>query len=261
MLMSKLCHYDQQPKQRQGKADRSEGGADQVAIGRPRAVEFGAGGDQQAESDRQQQRSNDNLVCDLFRGTSTTDRILAVTTLAYLTVTFWMWQAVRHQATIADRVITNLERPWIIVELVTQRVVQSCSDAFRLVPPFVINVQLTSTNYGRSPAWLTGRAIDVRVMEVKLPDLPPKLAERELGHIAVPNADRPHMTDVLGFEIDPVRFESFKSGAKPLVIFGHVRYLDVFEEPHCTPFCWVCRRLDTGGVKILPGPATWTRRT
>lgn len=102
MFISSVCHQRQQPTGGQWKSDQRQDASHDVPMARG-AIEPSTGLNDQPQATREERGAYADALCEVFDGTTATDRVIAITTLAYLLVTIWMLQAIRRQADLAHQ--------------------------------------------------------------------------------------------------------------------------------------------------------------
>lgn len=148
-------------------------------------------------------------------------------------------------ATLAAYATQSLERPWLIVEPgeVPNQVIEPSSSS-----PAVLEIPYIVSNLGRSPAWI----VDDLVAAVRVP-WPAVPEDKETPSLAVSNglraiplaprerraADRPAKV-----ELHDVPRRHVLDGKAAILLYGEIKYRDVFGDIRTHGFAWVYTRID-----------------
>jgi len=190
---------------------------------------------------------------------------MAGATVAYACIASRQLDAIKRQADIAERHITQLERPRIIVELHGPGRVVWDENPIR---------EFLLVNGGRSPARIIFERIILDEIRGAFPEDPP-LGEPEprVETIMRANGERGSFRQVI---MASLRWERLCKGESTLVFFGCVKYRDTFSKPTAEPyehrFCYLFEpQWPWDGIGEIPeeligrwragGPPNWTKNT
>lgn len=199
----------------------------------------------------------------------------AVVAAAVYSVVAWrQLAAIRRQAKIAESALTDLERPWVVVEMVAfnandellKGLVASDADAEtirRTRERFTMLAQFKYTNCGRSPAWITKRVVVLDTFRNPFPTVPNYDYGSDPPTMLGPGAD---LHDSRGGEFSSLVYGPMLTGEAVLTLYGKVEYRDAFGKTHESCWCLVYdvprkRAVDWWSGWDVGGPESWTRYT
>jgi hypothetical protein len=145
---------------------------------------------------------------------------------------------------IQARATQQKERAWLvaIMEDVPDSLTQPPSSAVTKLVTNIYRLACKIENKGNSPAWLTERAAQMKVVPAKddwlqeLPETPDYGEITKLGEFGVtmpPNAVLP-----LIFYLSPSDAAAVEVGSSALYVYGFVKYRDAFRKRRETRFCF-----------------------
>lgn len=140
------------------------------------------------------------------------------------------------EAISVQRAAANLERPWVMAKLSDINV----GDAVRKSES-VMSVEVSLTNYGRSPGWIVESACRFELMDAPLPADPPYGHVHEWDRLPIPPGQSVVLARIAR-ALTPemcTEFMHWWDDRRCLVVFGFVRYQDgLSNDIHATRFCW-----------------------
>src|SRR5205823_3912683 len=143
-------------------------------------------------------------------------------------------------AKIAERALTELERPFVGIEIVNTGF--TVKDA--KTDPYVMlggDLVFTFANYGRTPATITELFDEFRVCGPNEAPSPINAngngVKFPYGVIVGTNKNSPESSRSQSKGIDPKVWLTFSSGESELFLIGFVRFRDIFDAHHITGFC------------------------
>jgi hypothetical protein len=176
----------------------------------------------------------------------------------------WQWQAIKEQADIAKLTLTELERPWIFVEVKSfdgfNRLWRHSEELMTLT----LNYNLQ--NFGRTPALCVDGYVRLDVFPVPIPDTPDYGVGGKIALIPLPQgAPNNHP---IKLPITRAHHQALIAGDARLVFFGFVKYTDTSGKPERISR-WVVtflipRFVMTGypeGWWLFEGPPAYTEYT
>jgi hypothetical protein len=157
-------------------------------------------------------------------------------TIAYVIVAICQWAAIRRQANIAERSITELERPWLIVQPghLDWPFKQGGVSAN---PPFVVTIRWSAINTGRSPAFLTNLSVSFVCAPIPVESERPEYELfNDFAEMPIP-PNGAHSGEQKVQITDSV-FEDIKNYKSCLKFYGFLEYHDPSRKNlHKTRFC------------------------
>jgi hypothetical protein len=170
---------------------------------------------------------------------TTTDPV-AFFTLVLSISTIALWRATRSSVRVAERALTELERPFIGIEVVNSGfTVESAA-----TEPYVMmgtRLVFHFANYGRTPATLTEVLDEFCICgpnEMPTPVNPEdRGVEYPFGVIVGADKTSPPSSRSQSRDIDPDTWLTFSAGDSELFLMGFVRFRDIFDKRHITGFC------------------------
>ncbi len=172
--------------------------------------------------------------------TASSTAIIAIFTILLVISTIALWKATKRSATIAERALTELERPFIGIEIHSEgmNVANARTDPHvQLVEDLVFRF----ANYGRTPATITEMFDRFEVCE---PGIAPEPVNPQtqgnrvpFGVIVGANERSTGSTRSQSEGIDPNIWMTFSTGDSELYLIGFVRFRDIFDQHHITGFC------------------------
>jgi hypothetical protein len=162
--------------------------------------------------------------------------ITAVLTLVLAVSTVLLWMSTRDLARGAERALTELERPFVYVEVLTPGLVISGVNA-----GFAGSLQAICANYGRTPAdlWeLEDQIVFLPKGGFPEPMVPKANPPRQMppGAISAPAKPYPFDINLRGW-LNMDQLAELGQGRGSVFLIGYVRYLDIFNRRHITGFC------------------------
>lgn len=151
--------------------------------------------------------------------------ILAAATVAYVVVSVRMLRALKKQGD----VLISGERAWILTFLEPGYSVThgSGTDGDKVS----VWVRIICRNSGKSPAWITGKAVHVALVR-EIPTMPP-IDFSALTYPVAQNDPDPYITDPEWVEC-PGKFA--RDDGQKLLLYGAIRYRDIFGKDRQTTF-------------------------
>jgi hypothetical protein len=144
--------------------------------------------------------------------------------------------AARKSAEIAERALTELERPYVYVDVIDAT--GESNDGYPLAQQGIVGIYRVEVhNFGRTPANLTRIAYDADLSPwdgIVPPVDPAKVGGAELPVGVVAVADRPY-SETVGTDITVIQMDHNES----CWVSGFVRYRDIFGKNHITGFARV----------------------
>jgi hypothetical protein len=164
---------------------------------------------------------------------------LAILTGALSVSTLLLWRVTKKSAEIAERALTELERPFVGIEI--ENTGFTVKDA-KTDPYVMLDRDLTFkfANYGRTPATITEMFDKFYVCEPG--EMPPPVSPTQgnkfpFGVIIGANERSASSTRSPSKGIDPNLWQTFSTGENALFLIGFVRFQDIFGKFHVTGFC------------------------
>lgn len=157
---------------------------------------------------------------------STREWILIIVNISYVAVTLFTLRAIKDQATIAKENVARLERPWLV----------AATPQFTGGSQVIVVLQIV--NYGKSPAWITEATFTLKMMPVSdLPKEPDYGAIKPIHPVNLPPGEscRTELFQDVNWNQDEPK------GVTP-ILWGFVKYRDVFQTIHETRFCFYFSR-------------------
>jgi hypothetical protein len=170
--------------------------------------------------------------------------------------------AAETSARIAESALTELERPFIGIEIVSTGL--SVKD--RKTDPHVMlddDLRFRFTNYGRTPATITEMFDEFHVCrpnEMPAPINPDGKGIEFPFVIVGANRRSPPSTRSQSEGIEPNVWMTFTSGEAELFLVGFVRFRDVFDRKHITGFCLNFNKRDGRFLFYGDGRYNYTRQ-
>jgi len=171
--------------------------------------------------------------------------------LAYTIFAGLQWWAIRRQANIAERGITQLERPWLIIMPGNPDGWDSC-DTRNPGAPFRVRVNWSAKNWGRHPAFLLNLYVRLLIASIPSPDEQPEYGEVDpnVAEMVIPPGHA--HGDEMEITINQADFESIRKQEKCIMFYGFARYNDTLHEGlHRTRFCSYWFMPDPNRIHIL----------
>jgi hypothetical protein len=167
-----------------------------------------------------------------------------VATAIYVCVTASTLKQIKRQADIAERALTHLERPWVLVEPANEptgiaNTPEELDSNTPLDETVLITVQFEVRVRGRSPAWILTdgiAAVWVPFPPPKNRAFPPQHETEDLPTTAILPRKRGHEGMRL-VKLDPEQRQAILESRGAVMLYGLIRYRDSFENIHETSFC------------------------
>jgi len=179
-------------------------------------------------------------------------------TVAYVIVAAFQWWSIKRQADIAERTLTEIERPWMMI----------IPASFKIYPetgttqtPRQITFSWIVRNVGRSPAWLTaGRAGAEKIRADELPPTPeyPKPFTYSLTP-SPPDEEGREESARLNFT--PAEYVALCEGRLDFIVRGYISYRGLGNRLHETRFCIGIQKAEHGLAMSFCGPPTYNAYT
>ncbi|MFZ1922290.1 MAG: hypothetical protein WAU57_11740 [Xanthobacteraceae bacterium] len=181
--------------------------------------------------------------------------VLSISTIALFASTAALWFVTRRSANIAERALTDLERPYIFFDAIQTNLTSFFNllfDPYRMTPEFWLDI----VNYGRTPGNFEEGAIFYEVGRF----LPDEFVPPEQISLASPHSE---LAEIIVGPDKTYRFPSQRirhiftkahaRGVEEETMFvychGFITYSDIFRRKHTTKFC---RRYDASRGEWLP---------
>jgi hypothetical protein len=154
--------------------------------------------------------------------------LIFLATVLYASIALWQLWAIRRQADISERSLTELQRAWLDVEIEDVQLIQD--------QPTTIRVLIRNT--GRSPAFVKEIKAEKPNIDRFLPT--PNIKVKPTGQmstlfIVAAGQRTGHEPPVIP-PLPPDIFDELKTKMKFLTIYGWVFYDDIFDKRHVTRF-------------------------
>lgn len=163
-------------------------------------------------------------------------------------------------ATIAANATQSLERPWLVVEpgrLPIQVMPPSSSSAAILEVPYTIS------NFGRSPAWIVEDLVSAVWVQDPF-DVPDDLPTPDLAvskgprGIPLASGERRPTDRRPAISLFPPHQRRMLDGKGAILLYGEIKYRDVFGDIWTHGFAWVYTRIDDSlPIQDRQWPTTW----
>ena len=247
LLLSPACERDHQATTAAQDANQDQAAGKAGAP--PIAAEKTSGSRDQPPDQGDERSRGAKVMCDAFAGTTATDRIMVVVTLAYVLVNYWMLLAIQRQADVASSAaaaaqtsaneaklsgerFVRLEQPWLtplpgIPEPVSER-----ETTYRF--------RVKLVNYGRTPAWVTSRRIHlVRVVNREVPpDEPRGFLSDAISRDEIVIAPKKKLVEYEVEDLSDTDKGDMMRGALTFLLHGEIEYRDTFNTAHHAGFAW-----------------------
>ena len=169
-------------------------------------------------------------------GIKITDWLLVLLNFFLVGSTLMLWKANNRSAQVAERALTDLERPFVGVKILEDGLfnlengVEHKSLRFRLV------------NYGRTPATITQLFDDIIICQCgKTPTLLDTTTEENkipMGFIIGADSEAYQLSDRrYADRFSEAELRAFTMGTDDVFFLGFVRYRDIFNNKYQTGFC------------------------
>jgi hypothetical protein len=156
--------------------------------------------------------------------------------------TIGLWFATRRSAKVAERALTELERPFVGIEIKDNGVrFDRNTSVDSIVEENERNLIFQFANYGRTPATITEMLDRIEVCRPN--ELPAVIDQNVTGNAfpfgVIVGADRSSTgsTRTPSEGIDQNTWMTFTHGDNELFLIGFVRFRDIFDRRHITGFC------------------------
>lgn len=165
-----------------------------------------------------------------------------------------------------------LERPWVLVEVDRRSFLQAFPTLMHRGlenPPrqdggSVGTISVGSSNYGRSPAWVTSGCIHFKILPLPLPKDPPYEVQ-DFAHEPLPPGSRDDDPMRVGLTISETEVEGIRAGRLCIALFGRTDYRDIFGHLHETRYAWTWKRVPSPDKLIVQlareASPNWNRHT
>jgi len=183
-------------------------------------------------------------------------------TIIYATIAFFQLRAIARQGDIAERNITHLERPWLIVKHHELDNWGIYVDARNPGAPFDVRVRWSATNFGRSPAFLINVFVSLICMPFPIPSEQPNYERfRDFAEYPIPPNDSHSSESWLTITDEDVK--EIKAHKRCIVFYGLLKYNDPIAQGHTTRFCsyWHMQNTNQPLTFVPVGPRSYIEYT
>ncbi len=170
------------------------------------------------------------------------DGWVAIFTGLLFASTAGLWFATLRSVRIAERAVTELERPYVFAHIETDAIERLFGNAVNIARH---ELGITFQNFGRSPAQLK----EVMAIWQTIPraEMPPAIDARTHPGIVMPigaiaSPDFPFRYRPPDRHVKDINESLLQSDRTKLFVTGFIRYTDVFQTHYLTGFCAVWRR-------------------
>ena len=211
-----------------------------------------------------------------FADAKITDAVVAIATafLAIFTYRLWvstnhMWKATKRSADIAERSLTDLERPFLYIQITHTGAALAELGVMNITGD---DIKYRFVNYGRTPAHLVNYIHEVRTSPVAdgpvilPPPIDPHTKIREIFPEGTVIAQGKHreftcniMTDLGGDNLIDV-LAGVMAGTHNALLQGYIRYEDIFGRRYLCGFCAMLIRTENIFVRIGGGGNNYMKK-